>query len=133
MSNCINKSLNYGRTQSANDADGLRRLYRKLADLMSCRVPERSYETTAVSLGRLYDQGLNREVPEELHSDRAIVARLDEALKHPRFRWRSIEQVAAVAAVTENTASRLLRADNRVRFSRGKSGNTIVGLRSRVD
>jgi predicted nucleotide-binding protein len=65
--------------------------------------------------------------------DVAIQKRVREALNHPRFKWRSIEQVAVAAGISKKVASNLLRADDEVRFSKSKTGNTIVGLRSRVD
>jgi hypothetical protein len=68
-----------------------------------------------------------------LNTDQAVKARLHEALSHPRFKWRSLDQVAAAAGVTADAATKLLQADDRVRFSRGKSRNILVGLRSRVD
>jgi hypothetical protein len=61
-----------------------------------------------------------------------IRARLAKALKHPKFKWRSIERVAAEAAVSVERAAELLRSDPEVRFSKGKSGKIIVGLCSRV-
>lgn len=65
-------------------------------------------------------------------NDKAIRARLDEALSHPRYKWRTLDKLAAAAAVPVATATEILRADDRVRFSRGKSGDLIAGLRSRV-
>jgi predicted metal-dependent peptidase len=64
--------------------------------------------------------------------DKAIRSRLDEALSHPRYKWRSLDKLAVAAAIPVATATAMLRADDRVRFSRGSSGNVIVGLRSRV-
>ena len=40
--------------------------------------------------------------------------------------------MAAEAGLTVDVAADLLRADEGVRFSKGKTGGVIVGLRSRV-
>jgi len=67
-----------------------------------------------------------------LDRDRGIKRRLDEALRHEKYKWRSLESVAAAAGLAEDVAADHLRADSKVVFSKGKSGNVIVGLRSRV-
>jgi hypothetical protein len=54
-----------------------------------------------------------------MSTDKAIRARIDEALSHPRYRWRSIDKIAAAAAVSVDTATAILQVDDRVRFSRG--------------
>jgi hypothetical protein len=59
-----------------------------------------------------------------------------EALQHPQnpqWKWRTLRQVAA-AVVSEEIAADLLRTDPDVRFGKNdKTGEIIVGLRSRVD
>jgi len=106
------------------DAQGLRKLYTKIAQTLGCQLPARDYDALAAEL-IAPDAGIN--------ADTAIKSRIDEALSHPRYKWRSLDKVAAAAAISVDKAAALLQADNRVRFSRGRSGNTIVGLRSRVD
>jgi hypothetical protein len=70
---------------------------------------------------------------EERDHNRYIQRKLAESLNNPRFKWRSLERVAAEAAITEEQTADLLRADKTVRFSKGKKlGKIIVGLRSRV-
>jgi hypothetical protein len=71
-------------------------------------------------------------LPTALTRERTITKRLKDALLHHRLRWRTIERLAHEAAISEDAAADLLRADPEVRFSKGKSGNVIVGLRSRV-
>jgi len=66
-------------------------------------------------------------------TDEAIRSRIDEALSHPRYKWRSLDQVAAAAAIPVDRAIAILQADDRVRFTRARSGKMVVGLRSRVD
>jgi predicted metal-dependent peptidase len=68
-----------------------------------------------------------------MDTDKAIRSRIDEALSHPRYKWRSLDKVAAAAAIPVDRATAILQTDDRVRFTRGKSGKQIVGLRSRVD
>ncbi len=64
--------------------------------------------------------------------DRDIRDRLRASLETTEFEWRSLERVAIGAAISEERAADLLRSDPEVRFSKGKSVNVIVGLRSRV-
>jgi hypothetical protein len=63
--------------------------------------------------------------------DRDIRRRLRQALEKG-MKWRTIGRVAIEAAIPEDTALDLLRADEQVRFSRGRSGEVIVGLITRV-
>jgi TIR domain len=116
-----------------NDAQGWRRLYASIAQVLHCQPPAKDYAALAVDLmtppaGTPVGTGAAG-----ASADKAIKLRIDEALSHPRYKWRSLDKVAASAAIPVNKATELLRADDRVRFSRGKSGNAIVGLRSRVD
>jgi hypothetical protein len=119
---------------SLTDVEGLRRLYKRIADVLELQVmPERSYEALAEELtGLSQEMSVNQPDHDDLDSDRATRKRLHEALNHPDFTWRSLQRLAATAGLSEEIAANLLRADDGVRFSRGKSGNIIVGLRSRV-
>ena len=63
--------------------------------------------------------------------DEHVVLRLRRALEGPQP-WRSLEWLAIEAAISEESALEVLRADEDVRFSRGKGGKTIAGLVSRV-
>jgi TIR domain len=128
-------SLRQGMTLT--EAEGLRRLYRRIADVLALSVtPERSYEALEAELARLSqatrDEDRDRLSDSELERDRAAKIRLREALSHPAYRWRSLQRLAAAAGVSEEMAADLLRADDEVRFSRGRGGNIIAGLRSRV-
>lgn len=113
-----------------NDVQGLRRLYARIAQILRCQSPARDYDALAAGLteGAPVDAGAAG-----AGADVAIRSRIDEALSHPRYKWRSLDKVAACAAIPVDRAAALLQVDDRVRFSRGKSGNIIVGLRSRVD
>lgn len=116
-----------------NDAQGLRRLYARIAQVLHCQSPARDYDALATDLiGPAAAAPVNAGAA-EISADVAIKSRIDEALSHPRYKWRSLDKVAAAAAIPVDRAAALLQADNRVRFSRGRSGNIIVGLRSRVD
>jgi hypothetical protein len=115
-----------------NDAEGLRRLYNRIATVLSCQIPQRSYEALVRALDRVGAQDADPTVMSALNTDQAVKVRLHEALSHPRFKWRSLDQVAAAAGVTADVATKLLQADDRVRFSRGRSRDIIAGLRSRV-
>jgi hypothetical protein len=115
-----------------NDAQGLRRLYARIARALDFQPPARDYDALAAELIASYERARVGKDAAELGTDKAIRSRIDEALSHPRYKWRSLDRVAAVAAISVDKATALLQADDRVRFSRGRSGNVIVGLRSRV-
>ena len=68
----------------------------------------------------------------EREDDHAINDRINESLNNPRFNWRSIKSVATAAAITEDRALTLLRANPLIKFGTNRKGETIVGLRSRV-
>jgi TIR domain len=116
-----------------SDPRGLQRLYARVAKELECAAPDRSLDKLAASLGKIADgvRVAERDL-ELLDRDRGIKRRLDEALRHEEYKWRSLESVAAAAGVPEETAADFLRSDSRVRFGKGKSGRVIVGLRSRV-
>jgi hypothetical protein len=114
------------------DPAGVELLYKRVAETLNCDVPHRSFEDMATSLKKVSDD-IPRGKQEQLwlDVDRDIKRRLDEALL-TNYNWRTIKWVAAAAGVSEEIAADRLRADPNVKFSRGKSGNMIVGLRSRV-
>jgi hypothetical protein len=111
--------------------DGLKRLYGRIAVILKCQVPARSFEALCNELAATTRHHVDR-TPATLTRDRAIRKRLIESLRQHRFRWRTLERVAAEGAISPETAADFLRADPDVRFATGKSGELIVGLRSRV-
>jgi hypothetical protein len=114
------------------DGSGLLRLYSRIAQAHGCQLPVRDFDTLAAELAAFADRPPGDGDPAVPGTGSAIRSRIDEALNHPRFRWRSLDRLAAAAAVPVETATEILQNDPRVRFSRGRSGDTIVGLRSRV-
>ena len=63
--------------------------------------------------------------------DSAALVRIMEALKDTRFRWRSIERLSHVAGIDAEKTRKLLQRSDDVVFSVGKSGRTIVRLKTR--
>lgn len=112
---------------------GVERLYQRVAKELLCRVPKRSFEELAAELSRLSVQRVGADQLEyrQLENDRGIGKRPSEALSK-KNKWRTLERVAFEAAISEEIAADLLRGNDDVRFSKGKNGLTIVGLRSRV-
>lgn len=117
-----------------SDPTGLQRLYRRIADSLSCKIPERRFEKLAVELSGapLPVTARPGAALRQIEENRSVRARLTEALQEPCFRWRSLERLAAAAAISEELAADLLRSDTDIRFSKGKKGKIIVGLRARV-
>ena len=116
-----------------DEAPGLRRLYARVAHELGFHSPARDYDALAADLMASAELARAGAGGTEMSTDKAIRKRIDEALNHPRYSWRSVDKVAAIAAIPVEKATALLQADDRVRFSRGRSGSIIVGLRSRVD
>lgn len=116
-----------------NDVDELRRFYMRIAKVLECDTPNRNFSQLAVELSP-NDSGVttSEEAIKELDADRDARRRLAEALRSPKYRWRTLQRVAIEAAISEERAADLLRSDPTVRFSKGKSKKMIVGLRSRV-
>jgi len=116
-----------------SDERGLQRLYSRVAKVLGCDVPNVSFVKRAANFsGDLAGASPGQE-QQQLDQERAVRQRLDDALRHDKFKWRSLERLAVAAGISEEVAASHLRADQRVRFAKGKSGNVIVGLRSRVD
>ncbi len=113
-----------------DDPEGVRRLYTRIADLLECQIPTRSFEDLCKELASVA-VALERS-PTSLSRERAIRTKLKESLQHPRYRWRSLGRLAFEAAISEESAADYLRGESDVRFAKGRSGEVIVGLRSRV-
>ena len=115
------------------ESRGLRQLYARIAQELGCAKPDSSFDSLAGALAKSGEalKPSERDV-DLLDRDRGIKRRLDEALRHEKYKWRSLESVAAAAGLAEDVAADHLRADSKVVFSKGNSGNVIVGLRSRV-
>jgi hypothetical protein len=115
-----------------DDPDGLRRLYSRLAEVLSCQIPSRSFKELAGELLGRATPSRTGAVAGDLNRERQIRKRLMDALQHHRFRWRSVDRLAAEAGISQDLTVDLLRADPDVRFSKGKSGKMIVAMRSRI-
>lgn len=118
-----------------DDSAHLYRLYTRIADVLSCRLPTKKFDLLVKEFTNLTIETKNDENKEnfnELIKNRTIGERLIEALNNPKFKWRSLERLAFEAGVSQDVAAEILRADETVRFSKGKSGNIIIGLRSRI-
>jgi len=115
------------------DSRGLQQLYARIARELDCATPDSSFESLAEAFAKV-GQALkpNERDVDLLDRDRGIKRRLDEALRHEKYKWRSLESLAAAAGLSEDVAGDRLRADSKVVFSKGKSGKIIVGLRERV-
>lgn len=112
------------------DPVGLTRLYAQIAQIIGCAVPQRNFEELASELGKSHVEPQAHD--KSLENDRAIRSRLCDALNHPEVKWRSLKALASEAGISVEQAANLLHSDDSVRFSTGKSGDPIVGLKSRV-
>jgi hypothetical protein len=115
------------------EADGLRALYARISKSLSSRTPDRDFEQLARDLAAAYPSEITEDdEPGPSDRNRAIQRRLEEGLAKSDFEWRTLERLAAEAAVSADAAADVLRASEAVRFSRSKKGTIIVGLKARV-
>lgn len=100
---------------------GLRRLYQRVARELSCAIPAPPFEAVAVALSRTRQalKPSEREV-DLLDRDRGIKRRLDEALRHEGFKWRSLASVASAAGIPEDVAADHLRGGHESRVQQGQ-------------
>jgi hypothetical protein len=119
------------------DAEDIETLYKTLAQQFGFqRTPRRNFAQLAAEVPTVAalpgprggDDSMELQM---VTRDRDIRQRLRHALEKGQ-KWRTVGRVAVEAAVTEDIALDILRADEQVRFSRGKRGDLIVGLIDRV-
>jgi hypothetical protein len=116
------------------DPSSLRQLYATLSAILNCHEPDRDFNALAKDFretaARLSVTDAN-EARSKGGTSEAITKRLRRSLESG-LPWRSVEWLAIEAGVSEEVAAELLRPDDSVRFTRGRSGNMIVGLVDRV-
>ncbi len=118
-----------------DDPRHIRQLYARITEIVQVPLtPERDFEELASGLGRVSAslRSTGEDELRRLEDDRGIGRRLLMGLSHPEHTWRTLDRVAVEAGVSQDVAADLLRANDDVRFGRGRNGETIVGLRSRV-
>jgi hypothetical protein len=116
-----------------NDPKGLERLYRRIADALSCSLPQRDFAALAKELTSIPSTPAgSRMASTMLENERQTRSRLEDSLRQPKFKWSTLRRVAEEAAVSDEKAADLLRSNPEVRFGKSGSGEVIVGLRSRV-
>jgi hypothetical protein len=118
------------------DARGVEALYTTLTERLGFRkVPDADFAAIAAQISDLDSRASVDDettwAQSKVDRDRDIRGRLREALSTKRP-WRTIGRVATEAAVAEDAALDILRADRTVCFSRGTNGALIVGLIERV-
>lgn len=114
------------------EGEGLRHLYARVAEVLSCHVPDRNFSNLAEELCRHLEVSTPQADLSALRDHRDIRNRLSAALQPPNREWRTLYALAAEAGISDEQAADLLRSEPEVRFSRAKSGSIIVGLRARV-
>jgi hypothetical protein len=116
-----------------SDPDGLRRFYGRVAKILGGDIPSRSFDELAAELTASFSISPTPTSERALERERGIRQRMMEALEDPKWRWRTLGQVAAAAVTSEEYAADLLRADPDVLFGKDdKTGKIIVRLRSHV-
>ena len=103
--------------------EGLEALYRAVAKLRGIGTPSVSFAELASSLSGA----------DSTDGDVSVIWQLLRRALSGEYEWRRVETVANEAGTSVEQARAILRAHaSEVRFGTGKSGEAIVGLRSRV-
>lgn len=68
---------------------------------------------------------------EPKHDEKAIKNKITDALENGPYRWRSIPKLASLSGTTENEVLEILRMDNNVILSMGKSGRRIARMKNK--
>lgn len=129
--------LSHLQAVTLTDAEDIETLYETLAEQFGFqRAPRRNFAELAAEVPVFEPAagsgGGDGSMEAQLVArDRDIRGRLRHALEKGQ-EWRTISRVAVEAAISEDTALDILRADELVRFSRGRHGDLIVGLITRV-
>jgi hypothetical protein len=117
------------------EPSGVQSLYATVAKKLEFGVPEANFDTIAAKISELDGEApvttTTTDALDKVDRDRDIRARLRDALTREN-KWRTVRWAATEAAVPEDTALDILRADPTVRFSQGQHGDLIVGLIERV-
>lgn len=119
------------------EEEGIKALYQTIAKEYGFpRVPTRDFaelaaEVPVVEAAGGPGGGAGSIESDMVARDRDIRNRLRQALEG-RWKWRTLPRVAIEAAVPEDTALDMLRADPQVMFRRSSKGALIVGLTERV-
>lgn len=88
-----------------SDGPGLRRLYSEIARVLGFQLPPRDYDALAADLSASTEWVPAVADAAGISGDKAIRGRLGEALMHPRYKWRSLDRVAAAAAIPADRAA----------------------------
>ena len=137
----------------ASDPDGVKRVYKLVADTIGCKVPRggiadfvsavtafEAGENVSSDLGGakprmrgLHEMGKREaHIAPEVDRQSAAIRRIKEALAEPNPRFRSVDRLATLAGITEEEVLDLLRSDPEVVFGKSKkTGKRIVRLQSR--
>ena len=119
---------------SLSNQGDLRKLYSRVARVLACTPPVGAIDNLAESLAAASSVLV---IPDAdsvaLQRERDIRQRMTAALQNTKFKWRTLERVAIAAGVSQEEAAEYLRGAPTIRFSKGKSGKIIVGLKAKVD
>jgi hypothetical protein len=118
---------------AVSDPDGVKRLYKLIAETIGCKVPKAGI-TDFVAAAAQYEVG--KAAPSTSRSDAKptlanAASRMRDLLEEPKFRYRSIGKLATVAGISEAQALDILQTDPDVVFSKGRAGNRIARLKWR--
>ncbi len=118
----------------ASDASGLNQIYRLIANIMGARQPRIDTAKIIESI-RGFEDIYRTQIPvsaaSEIDQNRLALQRMKDLLEEPKFRYRTIDKLAAAAAMSASEAIDLLRTDKDVIFSKKESGEPIARLRWR--
>ena len=114
----------------ANQAQGLKRIYSRIAEHLACAVPTTKFDTLLSEITNF--EKSHAPAPEPLGDDsnRQDIAwkRMKEGLSDKEFKWRALDRLAILGGVSEDEALEILGKRGEVKFGKGKSGKRIVKI-----
>jgi len=119
----------------ASSEDGLKRAYALVADTLKCRIPDQDLSLIVKSISE-FEKNYAPRVATLYQSDiqrrERARTRIYEALKEPKWKWRHIDTLASIGAVSEDEVTDLLHPDADVVFGKSEQdGRRIARLKSR--
>lgn len=118
----------------ASDPSGLIQIYRLVASIMGARQPRVDLASLMASI-KEFESSYRTQIPlsaaSEIDQNRLALQRMKELLEEPKFRYRTIDRLAAAAAMSASEAIDLLRTDKDIIFSKKEAGEPIARLRWR--
>ena len=119
----------------ASSEDGLKRAYALVAQKLRCDVPDRDFSLIAKSIAefeKVYAPRVAALYESDIQRRERARTRIYEALAETKWKWRHIDTLASIGAVSEDEVIDLLHPDADVVFGKSeKDGRRMARLKTR--